>query len=151
MLFIQIYLFVITQFKNIFAEQGDMAIILRGMEKITSTTCIRFEQYNPAKHRNYVQVEPQNAGMGCQAIVGRTPLARNGYQFLRLAYEEGCVNEGTVAHEFIHSIGFWHEQQRPDRDDWITIEFQNIPQGEKCSTAAMPFCHQIMCYRQMSQ
>ena len=38
-----------------------------------------------------------------------------------------CVtNHATVLHEFFHAFGIFHTQQRPDRDDFITVHFNNI-------------------------
>lgn len=36
---------------------------------------------------------------------------------------------GTVLHEFMHSAGFLHEQNREERDQYININYQNIQRG----------------------
>ena len=60
---------------------------------------------------------------GCSAQVGRVGGAQ------RLNLGSGCFHRYIVTHELVHSIGFWHEQSRSDRDDWVQINWNNIREG----------------------
>lgn len=35
-------------------------------------------------------------------------------------------NRGVILHELTHVLGFYHEHQRPDRDNYITILMDNV-------------------------
>lgn len=47
----------------------------------------------------------------------------------RLSIGTGCDRIATIEHEFLHTLGFWHEQSRPDRDDYVTIMWDRILDG----------------------
>ena len=38
----------------------------------------------------------------------------------------GCLYEDLIQHETMHALGFWHEHQRPDRNNYIKIYWNNI-------------------------
>ena len=61
----------------------------------------------------------------CCSYVGR----RGGKQNLSLGI--GCIRHGIIVHELGHTIGFWHEQNRPDRGSFIDILYNNVESGKQ--------------------
>ena len=43
-----------------------------------------------------------------------------------------------VTHEIGHALGFWHEQSRPDRNDYITIDFSNVASSHQHNFQLQP-------------
>ena len=67
----------------------------------------------------------QNSTYGCSSAVGK----HGGEQHLSL--KPICIFQngkpfGSVIHEFIHALGFFHEQGRTDRDEYIELNMKNI-------------------------
>lgn len=86
--------------------------------------CVRFEVFpqNSNPSGDYVHVFKGN---GCWSMIGR----RGGSQ--RMSLPSGCMRHGTIMHEMIHALGFFHEQSRTDRDNYVNIHWNNIIPGHQ--------------------
>merc|ERR1719244_2232320 len=62
----------------------------------------------------------------------------------RLILGSNCFKVGTVAHEMLHAIGFWHEQSRPDRDDHVKVFFDNIKSNMKFNFQIQSIFQQVL-------
>ena len=93
------------------------------MKEIQTKTCIKFK---PKKSGDKSFIYITNKKRGCHSKLGFL----NAPQQLNLEFP-GCRRHGTIIHEFMHALGFYHEQSRPDRDNYITVNFNNVEPPSK--------------------
>jgi len=101
----------------------DLTRIWAGLAELSNTTCITYRP-RQLSDADWVFIQNGANGTGCYSSVGRV----GGRQILNL--EPRCVDRhGTIIHEMLHAIGFYHEQSRPDRDDYVTVVWDKIEEG----------------------
>ncbi|XP_017151184.1 seminal metalloprotease 1 [Drosophila miranda] len=99
--------------------------ILRGIRILEQNSCLVFKEAT-TDQEYYVNVTSE-AG-GCYSYVGHL----NRVQQLNLqnyALDTGCFRLGTIVHEFLHALGFYHQQSTWDRDEYVQIVEENITEG----------------------
>lgn len=105
-------------------SQAQRLAIREALDDMQNALCITFvERTNEA---DYVRVTVSDSG--CFSYIGRI----GGAQQLNLqSYTPGtgCFRKGTIIHEFIHALGFYHMQSATERDNYVTIVWENIQSG----------------------
>ena len=91
-------------------------LILKAMKDwMEKVPCLSFVPRS--NQRGYIEFY---RGKYCSSQVGY-----RGYQ-QQISLAKGCMHHGTILHEIGHALGFWHEQSRSDRDQYVTIHTHNI-------------------------
>ncbi|GJQ74579.1 hypothetical protein Trydic_g21440 [Trypoxylus dichotomus] len=95
--------------------------INRALERFAEVSCVTVRP-RTADDVDYVYVTGANSG--CWSYVGRL----GGGQTLNLQ-PSGCIWDDIIIHEFLHAAGFYHQQSSTERDDYVTIVWENITPG----------------------
>jgi len=101
-------------------ESSRRRVVEEAIAEYNKYTCIRWVPRT--NQRNYVKFI---VGGGCYSYVGMT----GGKQDISIG--QYCDKKGIVMHEMMHCLGFWHEQSRLDRDQYIRIFWENISNGRR--------------------
>ncbi len=95
--------------------------VLGVMKDYEAKTCLRFEEATTGPRLNIT-----SKLQGCWSYIGKT----NNVQTLSISLSIAIVFISIVRHELGHAIGFWHEQNRPDRDRYIILHRENVQNGK---------------------
>ncbi|CDW52714.1 zinc metalloproteinase nas 4 [Trichuris trichiura] len=97
-------------------------VIETAMALMQNETCVRFTRLNKSSsYSHYLSIHVTD-GIVCDATVGRQ---KNGVSTVWL-HRKRCLQVGMILHQLMHVIGFHHENERPDRDFFVTVYWNNI-------------------------
>ncbi|XP_051008891.1 meprin A subunit alpha [Acomys russatus] len=89
--------------------------ILNAFEMFRLKSCVDFKPYEGES--SYIIFQKFS---GCWSMIGNQHGGQN------LSVGAGCAYKDTIEHEILHALGFFHEQSRPDRDDYVNIWWDEI-------------------------
>ncbi|XP_055919216.1 seminal metalloprotease 1-like [Eupeodes corollae] len=101
--------------------------VLRGMQMLEEVSCIRFI---PANETTIAFVNITSQPTGCHSSVGFQNKVQT-VNFQNYELDKGCFRLATIVHEFLHALGFYHQQSASNRDEFVKIVFENISSGKE--------------------
>ncbi|XP_046877388.1 meprin A subunit alpha [Hypomesus transpacificus] len=93
-------------------------VIHQAFEAYRLKSCVDFKPYEGES--TYISFTKLS---GCWSFVGDFRTGQN------LSIGARCDTKAIVEHELLHALGFYHEQSRSDRDDYVKIWWDQIQEG----------------------
>ncbi|KAK5624136.1 hypothetical protein CRENBAI_010933 [Crenichthys baileyi] len=102
------------------ANLNAKGVILQAFEEYRLRSCVDFKPYNgESTYISFVKLS------GCWSYVGDDRTGQN------VSIGARCDTKAIVEHELLHALGFYHEQSRSDRDDYVKIWWDEIEEGKQ--------------------
>ena len=108
-----------------YAAEDEKAKVKAGMKGIEDKTCVKFVPHT--SEADYIEVR-KAPELGCGAMVGCRP-GQGVPMAVNYRVPECLQTTGIIQHELLHVLGLFHEQSQPDRDENITVLWDNITPG----------------------
>ena len=100
-------------------------MIAVSFDAIEKASCIKFR---PATTADKDWVEIDSTQSGCFADLGFLGPGKGKHELnIEIGTDQAtCLTKSVVVHELLHNLGVNHEQTRPDRDEYMTINWTNM-------------------------
>jgi astacin len=108
----------IPYFLSGYFSQSEVDVIQKAMKRWESACGVKFYEVDPSSAA-YEIIRTKNSNDWSSTI------GENNVQCY-MYFGEGSDQYGHCLHELGHCLGLLHEQQRPDRDQYVTIIWDNI-------------------------
>jgi Astacin (Peptidase family M12A)/Divergent InlB B-repeat domain/Abnormal spindle-like microcephaly-assoc'd, ASPM-SPD-2-Hydin len=102
---------------------GDLTNLNSAITQFNNTfSNIQFVAFTSQTDYVNFDFDPNNFSGECEAIVGRA----GGEETVG---GSGSCTLPTILHELGHVVGLWHEQSRPDRNTYVSVNYGNLIKG----------------------
>ncbi|XP_038583682.1 meprin A subunit alpha [Micropterus salmoides] len=101
-------------------ELNAKGVILQAFEEYRLRSCVDFKPYEG--ETSYISFTKLS---GCWSYVGDDGIGQN------VSIGARCDTKAIVQHELLHALGFYHEQSRSDRDNYVKIWWDQIEEGKE--------------------
>jgi len=101
-------------------QQDNVALAIAHWTENTTLSFIERTEENASEYSHYVQFRATNS---CASHVGMI----GGPQPI---YISDACSVGSIIHEIGHAIGLFHEHTRPDRDNFVQVDWNEIVEGK---------------------
>ncbi|KAF0290233.1 Blastula protease 10 [Amphibalanus amphitrite] len=108
-------------------NDASRAAIEAGIKFWRDHSCVQFQEVSSGSSDPRVLFVAES---GCWSMLGCTAKHASS-RTQKLSLGSGCTGFGTVTHEIGHSLGFYHEQSRSDRDEHVVIMWDNVNEAYK--------------------
>ncbi|XP_069823947.1 astacin-like metalloendopeptidase [Dendropsophus ebraccatus] len=107
----------------IFSNYTDshQTLIRSALLEFSTLTCVKF--VDRVSENDHIQIVN---GTGCWSVIGKY----GGLQQINLQ-SPSCMTYGVIQHEAMHSLSFYHEHTRVDRDKYVDVMWSYISEVNK--------------------
>lgn len=106
---------------NSAVQRENIARAIAHWTELSTITFVERTDDNKDQYPNYLRFDPSNS---CASYVGM----QGGEQSIMVS--DAC-SMGSIVHEIGHAIGLFHEHTRPDRDNFVQIDWDQIVDGKE--------------------
>ena len=106
-------------------DSDDRGFIAISIKEIEDNSCVKFR---PANIADEDWIEFFYLDDACYATVGfKGPnYGKHNVNLMRNNNGITCMTKGIIVHELLHILGVSHEQTRPDRDEYLSVNWPNM-------------------------
>uniref|UniRef100_A0AAF5D367 Metalloendopeptidase n=1 Tax=Strongyloides stercoralis TaxID=6248 RepID=A0AAF5D367_STRER len=97
-------------------------LVKEAIKIVEEATCIRFKEDKQLNGSGLEFIESKD--LYYADAIGKVSSIKP----LKLGIAKEPVRVGFAVHEILHALGFFHEHQRSDREKYIEVNFDNIPE-----------------------
>ncbi|XP_028900904.1 seminal metalloprotease 1 [Zeugodacus cucurbitae] len=110
------------KFMEGFFDEGQVLFVKGAMKTMEDVSCIRFVE---ADDNQPYFINITGNPRGCYSTIGFSGGIQQ-YNLQPYPLEEGCFRVGTIMHEMLHTLGFYHMQSTYNRNKYVRIVTKNI-------------------------